>query len=57
MYAGYSLGAHIDKTAPDVIYGYASQLWVDSGDDIWVWVLQLWTSEPPGERFGRHLVL
>ena len=53
----YSLRAHVHDTAPDVLYGYAGQLWVDCSDDFGVWQLGLWTSEPPRERFGGYLVL
>ena len=44
-----SLRAHIHETAPDVLYGDAGQLWVDGSDDFWVWLLEVWSSEPPRE--------
>ena len=53
----YSLGSHVRQTAPDILYGDIGQLWVDSSDEFWVWLLELWTSESPGERFGGDLVL
>ena len=51
------LVAHVRETTPDVFYGDIGQLWVDSSDDFWVWLLELWTSEPPGERPSGDLVL
>ena len=53
----YSLGAHLHKIAPDVLYGDIGQLWVDCCDDFWVWLLELRSSESPGERFGGDLML
>jgi len=53
----YSLGAHVRQTTPDILYGDAGQLWVDRGDNFLVWLFELWTSKPPGERFGGDLVL
>ena len=53
----YSLGSHVRKTTPDVLYGDVGQLWVDSSDDFWVRLLELRTSESPGERFGGDLLL
>jgi hypothetical protein len=52
-----SLGAHVRKTTPDILYGNGSQLRVDGSDDFWVWLLELWPSEPPGEGFGGDWVL
>ena len=53
----HSLCSHVHKTAPNVLYGDVSQLWVDCSDDFWVWLFELWTSESPRERFGGNLVL
>ena len=53
----YSLGAHVRQTTPDILYGDAGQLWVDRGDDLLVWLFELWTSKSPREGFGGHLVL
>jgi len=53
----YSLGTHIHKATPDVLYGNIGQLWVDGSDDFRVWLPEVWTSEPPGQRFGGDLVL
>lgn len=47
--AGYSLGAHVRKSAPDVLYGDICQLWVDCSNDFLVRLLELWTSKSPGE--------
>jgi len=52
-----SLGAHVHKTTPDILYGDVCQLWVDSSDDFLVWLFELWASEPPGKGFGGDLVL
>src|ERR1700679_1364817 len=52
-----SLCAHIHKTTPDVLYGDTGQLWVNRSDDFWVWLLEVWPSEPPRKRFGRYLLL
>lgn len=56
-YMRYSLGSHVRKTTPDVLYGDVGQLWVDGSDDFWVRLLELRTGESPGERFGGDLLL
>lgn len=53
----YSLRAHVHETTPDVLYGDVGQLWVDGGNDFGVRLLEVGTSEPPGQRFGGHLLL